>query len=291
MPPSPWRCGGDLVDESIPDDMLPATAFRKILDAWHRSATLNSEEITRYEWFHHRDLGWVEWLPADLAAAGATIKAFCNLVRSGDIRLIGWWRDEQGQIRRVRISKAHQELGELHVFNQTLEVLEQREQILYWRVTCVEADVERVVAAIIGIEPATIDAEAAQQPPGDVPLQPEAPPPAAQSAEPAVKKRTRQQPSRPYVVEALQNLHPERMPSRDEVSDKELRAAVVEWIRGAVLEELFPGGEGVPSDLKDRDLAVRAHLRDRGVGWPISMETVRRASGRRVDKSRRRRSA
>jgi hypothetical protein len=108
--------------------------------------------------------------------------------------------------------------------------------------------------------------------------------------ESAVKKRTRQQPSRPYVAEALQNLYPEGVPPRSKVSDKKLLAAVTEWIRASVFRELYPEGVGMPSDLKDREQAVREYLKDYDVGWPISMETVRRASGRRIDTPRRRQS-
>jgi hypothetical protein len=112
----------------------------------------------------------------------------------------------------------------------------------------------------------------------------------------AAKRRTRKQPSRPYVVKALQNLYPDHRPSRVEVSDDDLLAAVVKWMRGDILRKIYP--DGVPSHLKDfeshmqvqkqSDMEVREYLRPYGVAWPVSKETVRRASGRRVDKPRRR---
>jgi hypothetical protein len=72
------------------------------------------------------------------------------------------------------------------------------------------------------------------------------------------------------------------------VPDDELHAAVNNQIKVEILRELYTGGDGEPSDLKEQDSVVRKRLKGYGVNWPVSMETVRRASERRVDKPRRR---
>jgi hypothetical protein len=106
-------------------------------------------------------------------------------------------------------------------------------------------------------------------------------------ASPAGKRRERQQPSRPYVIEALQALYlPNGVPPAN-VSNSQLFAAVRDWMEDTILRKICPRN-GVPSDPEARKQAVLKHLKGCGVNWPISMTTVLRASGRRKDKSRQR---
>jgi hypothetical protein len=120
---------------------------------------------------------------------------------------------------------------------------------------------------------------------------PEPPPPGARPAEPAVvnpppparKRRTREQPSRPYVVAAFRKLYgSDEAPPRSEVSDHKLHAAVNRQIKDTIIQGL--GTRDLTDD--EQDAAVRERLKADRVAWPISESTVLRAAGRRVDKSR-----
>jgi hypothetical protein len=100
------------------------------------------------------------------------------------------------------------------------------------------------------------------------------------------KKRTRQQPVRPLLEAALQSLYGANVPSPEEVPDKKLRVAVANKIWTDTVQDLYPNG--LPPNLTERevDTAVMEKLKAQSVGWPITLDTVRRASGRRVDKPR-----
>jgi hypothetical protein len=148
-------------------------------------------------------------------------------------------------------------------------------------------------------QPPALEADAAPTP--DAGAGPEElPPPATRLAAPAVvelapgvselaaaKRRTRRRTVRPKVEAAIQALYSDRRPSRNELSDKDLLAAVVKWMKDDILRCLYP--DGVPLHLKRRelDVAVAAQMKADGTTW-ASLETVRRAFGRRIDKPRRR---
>src|SRR5262245_8655887 len=103
----------------------------------------------------------------------------------------------------------------------------------------------------------------------------------------AAKRRTRRRTVRPKVEAAIQALYSDRRPSRNELSDEDLHAAVVKRMKDDILRYLYP--DGVPLHLKPRELdaAVAAHMKADGMTSP-SLETVRRAFGRRIDKPRHR---
>jgi hypothetical protein len=115
--------------DNIDDEMLPVLGFRAVLNASYKSETLNPEEITSYEWFHHRWKRSSECIPVDVAAADIAIKKFCGYLWSGDIRPIGSLvyptQRDRGWISRTDIfgPPGAGQVGELHVFDQVLDVL------------------------------------------------------------------------------------------------------------------------------------------------------------------------
>jgi hypothetical protein len=102
----------------------------------------------------------------------------------------------------------------------------------------------------------------------------------------AVKKRTRRRTARPPVEAALQSLYGNNVPSLEVVPDEELRVAVENQIKAETRQKLYPDGPPPGLTERDLDMAVVKELKAQKVGWPISLDTVRRASGRRVDKPR-----
>jgi hypothetical protein len=102
----------------------------------------------------------------------------------------------------------------------------------------------------------------------------------------AVKKRTRQRTARPAVEAALRSLFGDAVPS--EMPDAELLTAVANKIWTDTVQELYP--DGLPQNLTERevDAAVMEKLKAQKVGWPIKLDSLRRASGRRIDMPRRR---
>jgi hypothetical protein len=99
------------------------------------------------------------------------------------------------------------------------------------------------------------------------------------------KRRERRAPAFDRAKAAVWKLFGSNVPPRKDLSDGDLKAAVMKQMRADVLQEIHLGDKTSQTD-RERETAVHDHLRACGVTWPISLETVRRASGRRKDKSR-----
>jgi hypothetical protein len=210
-------------------------------------------------------------------------------------------------------------LGELDVFAGSFTVYQSLPSLViqrqYPKVLCVEKDVVRVEEGVLRrLPPSAREADAVPTPsaearpeplatqpgetttaePAQAPLEgplerPVALPGAPVVAEQApvtkaaaVERRKRRQPARPRVLAALHALYGDDVPSRRVLADDVLLAAVVKQVRDDILKTLHP--DGVLTD-RELDTAVRQYLKDHGEG-PIKLDTVLRASGRRIDKSR-----
>lgn len=134
------------------------------------------------------------------------------------------------------------------------------------------------------------ETEAPAQPPAAPTSDPgagsEESPPTTGSAVPAAKRRKRRQTVRPKIKAVIQALYPDGTP--DELTDKELQTAVTKRMWVDTLKRLYP--DGAPPHLNpcELDAAVKAQMKADSMSWPPSLETIRRASDRRIDKPRRR---
>jgi hypothetical protein len=104
------------------------------------------DEIQSYDWFHYEWVRSDECTKADIDAAYDAIKILRENVKSCTILLRGVLRADEPP---APVDPADQSIGELDVFEQTLEC---RTKGLapktYRRVFCVKADVQRIVKAV-----------------------------------------------------------------------------------------------------------------------------------------------